>query len=401
MPAKNATKTETEDDVRDEEDERDDDERDEDARDEDDEEGTSGDASGEHGFLDSLMSQIGEHKAVLTPVATTAAAAAATYAAKKLPELLGQIENGGTDKLREKLGDAKESGGAKGMVAGAASRAFSSGGGGGLLERLKLGGEEEAKEKAEESGGVTGAMAKVADKFGGRSQGGHGWGRGRRLPLMFSVDVGAPVQTVYDQWTQFEEMNAFMHRVESVEQEEDEALVWHVNVWGRRRTWKVEITEQVPNKRIAWELKGGGQGSGVVTFHELGSDLTRVEVLYDWQPRGLVEKTASGFRIHKRAARSDLKRFKAFLQTQGESSGGWRGKIEDGKAQGQTRNKRNRDADPIPTDAKQHSESEEKKAREKGGDDKDNANGDGDRDQAREERKRQREQRAKQRKEAA
>jgi len=387
----------TEDDVRDDEEY-----EDEDERDEDEEDGNGGgNGSGESSLFENLMSQLGEHKAVLTPVATSAAAAAATYAAKKLPGLIEQIESGGADKVREKLGDAKEGGGAKGLVAGAASRAFSSGGGGGLLERLKQGGEEEAKEQAKESGGITGAMAKVADKVGGRSQGGHGWGRGRRLPLMFSVDVGAPVRTVYDQWTQFEEMNAFMHRVESVDQEEDETLVWHVNVWGRRRTWKVQITEQVPNERIAWELKGGGQGSGVVTFHEVAPNLTHVEVLYDWQPRGLVEKTASGFRIHKRAARSDLKRFKAFVQTQGEASGGWRGKIEDGKAQGNTRTRSNRDADPIPTEAKQHSESDERKAREKGGEGDDKGNGNGDREQAREERKRHRDQRARQRKEAA
>jgi uncharacterized membrane protein len=377
--------------------ERDDEEVERDDDDERDEEESSGNGRGDEGLLQNLMSQLGEHKSVLAPVATSAAAAAATYAAKKLPDLIERVESGGGDKIREKLGDAKDAGGAKGLVAGAASRAFSRGGGGGLVERLKQGGEEEAKDKAKESGGVTGAMAKVADKVGGNSQGGHGWGRGRRLPLMYSIDVAAPIRTVYDQWTQFEEMNSFMHRVESVDQEEDEVLTWHVNVWGRRRTWKAQITEQVPNQRIAWELKGGGQGSGVITFHELAPNLTRVDVVYDWQPRGLVEKTASGFRIHKRAARSDLKRFKAFVQTRGEASGGWRGKIDDGKAQGQTRNKRNRDADPIPADAKAHDDADERKAREKGGD----VEGEGNGDEAREERKRHREERAKQRKEAA
>src|SRR3954454_22702647 len=151
-------------------------ERDDDERDEDDEEETDGNGSGQSGLLENLMSQLGEHKAVLTPVATTAAAAAATYAAKKLPSLIEQIESSGGDKVREKLGDAKDGGGTKGFVAGAASRAFSGGGGGGLLERLKQGGEEEAKDKAKESGGVTGAMAKLADKIGGGMKGGHGWG---------------------------------------------------------------------------------------------------------------------------------------------------------------------------------------------------------------------------------
>jgi hypothetical protein len=203
-----------------------------------------------------------------------------------------------------------------------------------------------------------------------------------------------------------------MHRTESVEQDEDEVVTWHENIWGRRRHWKAKITEQIPNERIAWEIQGGGQGVGVITFHELAPRLTRVEVVFDWQPRGLVEKLGSGLRVHKRAAKGDLRRFKAFVETRGEETGAWPGKIEDGEAKGQTRNKRNRKADPIPTEAQAHSEQDEKKAREKGAkseskDDSKSESGDndaqeqngdeGDRDEAREERKRHREERAKQR----
>jgi len=353
------------------------------------------------------MSQLGDHRAVLVPVATTAAAAAATYAVKKLPELLDNAEGMGTDKLREKVDKAKDAGGAKGMAAGAASRALSGGGGGGIVERLKEGGKQEAKQEAEESGGITGAMAKVTGKLGGKQQGGMGWGRGRRLPILRAIDVAAPVETVYNQWTQFEELNSFMHRTEAVEQEENEVVTWRENVWGRRRAWKAQITEQIPNERIAWEIKGGGQGVGVITFHKLAPRLTRVEVVFDWQPKGFVEKIGSGLRVHKRAAKTDLYRFKAFVETRGEETGGWPGKIEDGEAKGQTRNKRNRKADPIPTEAQAHSEQDEKKAREKSKSepksedaDADGQSGDGDegeRDEAREERKRHREERAKQR----
>src|SRR3954447_3957541 len=340
------------------------DEREQDNESQGDDEQQSG-SNGGGGFMDSLMSQLGDHRAVLAPVATTAAAAAATYAVKKLPELFDSAEGAGMDKVRQTVDKAKSAGGAKGMAAGAASRALSGGGGGGIVERLKEGGKQEAKEKAEESGGITGAMAKVAGKLGGKQQGGMGWGRGRRLPILRSIDVAAPVETVYNQYTQFEELNSFMHRTESVEQDEDEVVTWHENIWGRRRHWKAKITEQIPNERIAWEIQGGGQGVGVITFHELAPRLTRVEVVFDWQPKGLVEKIGSGLRVHKRAAKTDLYRFKAFVETRGEESGGWPGKIEDGEAKGQTRNKRNRKADPIPTEAQAHSESDEKKTREK------------------------------------
>ena len=359
---------------------------------------------GEGGVMEMLRSQLGEHKRVL---ATSAAAAAATYAAKKLPDLIEHFEQEGGDKVRDKLGKASNGGGVKGFAAGAASRALS-GGPGGLVDRLTQGGEEEAKQKAKESGGITGAAAKLADKVGGKSKGGSGWGRGRRLPLLRGIDIAAPVETVYGQWTQFEELNSFMHRVESVEQEEPEVVVWHENIWGRRRHWKAQITEQVPNERIAWELKGGGQGIGVISFHELAPRLTRVEFVFDWQPQGFVEKLGSGLRVHKRAAKTDLYRFKAFVETRGEATGTWPGRIEDGEVKGKARNKPNRKADPIPTDEKQHSEEDEKKAEQKAsGDDNDNDNGNGNGDDdgaaeaARDERKRHREQRAKKQKEAA
>ncbi len=362
-----------------------------------------GDGEGEGGVMEMLLSQLGDHKRVL---ATSAAAAAATYAAKKLPDWLEHLEQDGGDKLRDKLGKASDGGGVKGFAAGAASRALS-GGPGGLVDRLKQGGEDEAKQQAKDSGGVTGAAAKVADKVGGGgSKGGFGWGKGRRLPILRSIDVAAPIDTVYNQWTQFEELNSFMHRVEAVEQEEPETVVWHENIWGRRRNWKVQINEQIPNERIEFEIKSGGQGVGVVTFHELAPKLTRIEVLFDWQPRGFVEKLGSGLRVHKRAAKTDLYRFKAFVEMRGEETGAWRGRIKDGEAQAQTRNKPNKKADPVPTEAKQHSEEDEKKAT--GEDEKKasgEANGKGNDDSAaeaaREERKRNREQRAKKQKEAA
>src|SRR4051812_43409808 len=60
----------------------------------------NGDSNGDGGIMEVLRSQIGEHKRVL---ATSAAAAAATYAAKRLPDLIEHFEQGdGGDKLREK-----------------------------------------------------------------------------------------------------------------------------------------------------------------------------------------------------------------------------------------------------------------------------------------------------------
>jgi uncharacterized membrane protein len=269
------------------------------------------------GLYETLRERIGG-KEVLVPVAASAAAAAATWVARKGPDLLKELT--GAD-AHEALGKASRAGGAKGFAAGAASKALQ--GGGSLGERLQRGGREALKEEP----GVTGLAAKAFGKLSGASSGGRGWGKGRRLPILRSIDVAAPLEEVYEQWTNFDQFRTFMHRVEGVSRE-DGGVVWYENIWGRRRQWQAEITEQVKNQKLAWEITGGGQGSGVISFHKLAPRLTRIEVVFDWQPQGLVEKFASGLRFHKRAAKADLYRFKAFVETGGEKRGGAAGNDE-------------------------------------------------------------------------
>ena len=71
--------------------------------------------------------------------------------------------------------------------------------------------------------------------------------------------------------------------------------------------------------------------AGLVSFHELAPNLTRVLLSIDVQPGGMIEKMARGMRHVKRAARGDLHRFKAYIEMAGEESGAWRGVIEDGE----------------------------------------------------------------------
>jgi uncharacterized membrane protein len=70
--------------------------------------------------------------------------------------------------------------------------------------------------------------------------------------IMQSIDVNVPVRTAYNQWTQFEEFPMFMQGVESVEQLDDETLRWKAEIGGKTKEWTARITEQTPDKRIAW-----------------------------------------------------------------------------------------------------------------------------------------------------
>src|SRR3954467_15634195 len=188
--------------------------------------------------------------------------------------------------------------------------------------------------KLQDAGGKLGELGQRfgggGDDDGGGGNAGDGTGKGRRMPIQQAVDVAAPLETVYDQFTQFEDFPKFMHRAERVEQRDETTVVFHEKVWGVRRMWEAEIIEQVPDERIVWRTTSGMQHVGVVTFHQLSDRLTRVELNIDIDPEGAIEKIARGARFAKRAARADLKRFKAFAEMRDEETGAWRGGIEDG-----------------------------------------------------------------------
>jgi uncharacterized membrane protein len=72
-----------------------------------------------------------------------------------------------------------------------------------------------------------------------------------------SIEVNVPARVAYNQWTQFEEFPRFMEGVETVRQLDDRHLQWRAEIGGKTLEWKAEISEQIPDKRIAWHsLKG-------------------------------------------------------------------------------------------------------------------------------------------------
>ena len=168
------------------------------------------------------------------------------------------------------------------------------------------------------SGGPMGSLAgKAVEKMSG---GGNSSGKTRRLPIQRWTDIAAPIDVVYERWTEFEDFPKFMHRVLSVKKEDRNKLSWEEKIWFSRRQWEGEITERRKNDRIAWKTTKGTSHSGVVTFHKLDTNLTRVMVDMDFHPSGMIEKMASGMRFVKRAVQADLARFKAYVEL-GEARG--------------------------------------------------------------------------------
>ena len=142
-----------------------------------------------------------------------------------------------------------------------------------------------------------------------------------------SIDVYVPLSTAYNQWTQFEEFPQFMEGVEAVTQSDDTHLHWVAEFGGARREWDAEITEQIPDERVAWTSREGTHNAGVVTFHRLDDTTTRVMLQLDVEPEGLVEQAGDKLGFIRRRATGDLERFKDFIESRGRETGAWRGEI--------------------------------------------------------------------------
>jgi uncharacterized membrane protein len=149
------------------------------------------------------------------------------------------------------------------------------------------------------------------------------------VQIIETIDVAAPVNTAYNQWTQFESFPKFLDEVESITQIDDTHTHWKVKVAGAEREFDAEITEQHPDERVAWNSVGGDtEHAGVVTFHKLTDDTSRVTVQIDWEPEGFIEKAGAALGAGKHAVKKDLENFKEFIESQGVETGAWRGDVQ-------------------------------------------------------------------------
>ena len=115
-----------------------------------------------------------------------------------------------------------------------------------------------------------------------------------------------------------------------VAQLDDTRLQWKASIGGKTEEWTAEITEQHPDHRVAWESTSGAHNAGVVTFHQLDGNSTRVTVQMDYETEGAVEKAGDLLGVVDRRVEGDLERFKEFIESRGAETGAWRGTVESG-----------------------------------------------------------------------
>ena len=197
-----------------------------------------------------------------------------------------------------------------------------------------------AKDRLATEGGLAGRLLSKALEAG--SGGGSG-GKTRRLPIQRWTDVAVPVEAAYKAWTDFEAYPKFMHRVLNVERAGRNKLRWEEKIWFSRRQWEAQITERRTNDRVVWKTTSGMSHRGVVSFHKIEPNLTRVMIEMEFEPNGVMEKMASGLRFVKRAVQADLARFKAHVEMEDAKGIEYRAAGENDEEQDDT------DTDEAPT----------------------------------------------------
>jgi HSP20 family molecular chaperone IbpA/uncharacterized membrane protein len=150
------------------------------------------------------------------------------------------------------------------------------------------------------------------------------------------IEVNVPVRAAYNQWTQFESFPRFMEGVEEVRQLDDTHLHWRVKVGGKPKEFDAEITEQVPDKTIAWRSIDGTQNAGAVQFAPSSNGSTLITFQMEYDPEGFVENVGDIVGVTSRRVEGDLERFKEFIESRGAETGEWRGEVHQGQKTGES-----------------------------------------------------------------
>lgn len=120
-----------------------------------------------------------------------------------------------------------------------------------------------------------------------------------------------------------------MDGVKEVRQQGDTHLHWKAQIAGKVEEWDAEITEQIPDRKIAWHSTSGAPNAGQVTFRPVSSTATEVNLKLEAEPRSAAEKIGGALGALDRQVAGDLERFKKFMEDRGgQETGAWRGEVK-------------------------------------------------------------------------
>lgn len=129
-----------------------------------------------------------------------------------------------------------------------------------------------------------------------------------------SIEIDAPVTTVFSRWTRYEELPLLTRSVRRIKCIDASQILWDAEVGGRQVVWEARVVEEVPQKLVRWESRWGASHRGEVRFEALGDGRTRLEVEIVFRPRGLIERLGARLGLMDLHLRRDLECFRYALE---------------------------------------------------------------------------------------
>ncbi|HEX5057788.1 MAG TPA: SRPBCC family protein [Kofleriaceae bacterium] len=169
---------------------------------------------------------------------------------------------------------------------------------------------------------LAGAMASVAgvmalDVIAARGTQRHFEAANR--PVIYSVTINRPVQEVYQAFRDFSRFPQFMDYLASVQELDRVRSRWVAKLpIGGTVEWDAEITDEMPNQRIAWQSVEGSRikTRGSVIFSTAPSrNSTEVRVEMQLGFTGKAPSTLLAKFFAKPQIKGDLRRFKQLVET--------------------------------------------------------------------------------------
>ncbi|MBM7440324.1 SRPBCC family protein [Streptomyces sp. HB132] len=245
----------------------------------------------------------------------------------RLREELSGFVGAQTEKLAQKAGDKLT-----GLTGQLTDIADNGGGLPSIASRVMQGESPVKAFVSEKAGNVKDKVVDKAKEAFGGGKGKSKPGGGKSMNIIEVLDVGVPLRTAYDFWTQYDQFSSFTKGVQSVSMDEEMSSDWKVKIGPSSRSFKATVQEQVPDDRIVWTSEGAkGSTRGCVSFHELAPSLTRIVLVVEYYPSGFFEKTGNLWRVQGRRMRLDFKLFQKYVTLSDEEPESWRGEIRDGE----------------------------------------------------------------------
>jgi uncharacterized membrane protein len=181
----------------------------------------------------------------------------------------------------------------------------------GMKRKLVLMLVRKGAKKLMEAGGrsVGGARQRVLDASGTAA----GADSRRRPPIQCSIDAGVPVRVAWQEWIKLEWLPEGIDDVEDIERGRRGKLRGRT-AGSEKASWRAEVLDEREEQSFAWQSRSESDCAGLITFHELGERLTRIELSLDVVPVTVTQAAALSARVADRRTRAGLRRFKARLE---------------------------------------------------------------------------------------